>query len=208
PQVRPWVEALERRDLPATGMGYYPPVAINDYYSVGHNHTLSVAASGILANDQSYNGHALTDVLVGGVGHGSLTLNSNGSFTYTPTAGFVGSDSFTYKAYDGSQYSNIATVGISVTNTAPVVTNPGSLTDNEGASVSRSITASDADGDPLTYSATNLPTGLIINASTGLISGTLGSQSAGSYSATVSVSDGYATTTTTFGYTIVDVTVP
>jgi hypothetical protein len=57
--------------------------------------------------------------------------------------------------------------------TPPTVTNPGSLFNHEGDVVHRTIVASDADGDPLTYSATGLPTGLTIDPSTGLITGSI-----------------------------------
>ena len=40
--------------------------------------------------------------MVTSVSHGSLTLNPNGGFSYTPTAGYVGPDSFTYQANDGT----------------------------------------------------------------------------------------------------------
>ena len=58
--------------------------------------------------------------------HGNVTLNPNGSFTYTPDAGYDGPDSFTYRASDGSLDSNEATVTITVTatpNEAPVADN-------------------------------------------------------------------------------------
>src|SRR5262249_62013629 len=77
------------------------PVAVNESYSVSKNNPLTVAASGVLANDTDANGDALTAVLVSGPAHGTLTLNANGSFTYTPAAGYAGADSFTYKANDG-----------------------------------------------------------------------------------------------------------
>jgi VCBS repeat-containing protein len=57
-----------------------------------------VPANGVLANDVSANGNALTAVLASGPAHGTVSLNADGSFTYTPTANFVGSDSFTYQA--------------------------------------------------------------------------------------------------------------
>jgi VCBS repeat-containing protein len=76
-----------------------------------------VAAPGVLANDTDANGDSLTAVLVATVGHGSLTLNANGSFQYTPTAGYSGSDSFTYKANDGRADSNTVTVTITVAET-------------------------------------------------------------------------------------------
>ena len=50
--------------------------------------------------------------------HGSLRFNANGTFTYTPTAGFSGTDSFTYKDYDGLESSSVATVTITVTENA------------------------------------------------------------------------------------------
>jgi hypothetical protein len=50
-----------------------------------------------------------------GVNHGTLTLNSDGSFIYVPNADYNGPDSFTYRASDGSVTGNVATVNINVT---------------------------------------------------------------------------------------------
>ena len=64
--------------------------------------------------------------------HGTVTISSNGGFTYTPTAGYSGSDSFTYKATDGTADSNVATATITVNappNTAPVAVNDSYSTD-------------------------------------------------------------------------------
>jgi CSLREA domain-containing protein len=74
------------------------PLVFAHSYGVLDNGTLSVPASGVLASDVSANGKALTAVLASGPAHGTLTLNSDGSFSYTPVANFVGSDSFTYQA--------------------------------------------------------------------------------------------------------------
>ena len=68
-------------------------------------------------------GDPLTAVLYSGVSHGTLTLNSNGGFTYTPTAGYVGSDGFQYRAYDGTSYSAAKTVTLTVTNAWRAQTN-------------------------------------------------------------------------------------
>lgn len=57
----------------------------------------------------------LTAVLVTGPANGSLTLNSNGHFVYTPTLGYAGSDSFVYKAFDGTDYSSNTTVSLTLT---------------------------------------------------------------------------------------------
>src|SRR5207245_4190218 len=61
------------------------------------------------SNDTDANGDALRAVLVTGPSHGTLTLNLNGSYTYTPNAGYTGPDSFTYQASDGLLPSNTAT---------------------------------------------------------------------------------------------------
>src|SRR4029078_8996324 len=86
------------------------PVAVADSYSVNEDATLTVAAAGVLTNDTDAEGNALTAVLVTDVAHGTLSLKPNGSFTYTPTANYSGSDSFTYKANDGTADSNTVTV--------------------------------------------------------------------------------------------------
>ena len=100
-----------------------PPIANNDSYTILHDHTLSVPAPGVLGNDSDADGDDLTPILVSNVSHGSLTLNTDGSFTYTPVAGFVGIDSFTYKASDGVAESGTVTVAIQVTNSPPVANN-------------------------------------------------------------------------------------
>jgi len=90
------------------------PVAADESYSVLQGSALSVAAPGVLANDTDVDSSSLTAVIVTPPSSGALTLNSNGSFTYTPNPGFRGSDSFTYRAIDGSLGSNAATVSIAV----------------------------------------------------------------------------------------------
>jgi len=70
---------------------------------------------GVLVNDEDEYGDILTAVLEADVSNGTLTLNIDGSFDYMPDLGFFGIDIFTYKAYDGELYSNIATATINVT---------------------------------------------------------------------------------------------
>ncbi|MCC2655714.1 MAG: hypothetical protein K0Q76_822 [Panacagrimonas sp.] len=84
-------------------------------------------------------------------------------------------------------------------NTAPVITNPGNRSGTVGTAVSLQVQASDADGNPLSFSATGLPPGLSISAG-GLITGT--PSTAGTYSSVVTVSDGTTTATANFTWTI------
>src|SRR5207247_597176 len=112
------------------------------------------AAQGVLANDSDVDGDVLTPVLVSGPSHGSLTLNADGSFTYTPSANYNGTDSFAYKANDGSLDSNVATVTITINPVQdPPVANAGpDQTANEAALVAFDGSGSyDVDGDSLTY---------------------------------------------------------
>jgi VCBS repeat-containing protein len=94
-------------------------VATDDAYTIDEDILLSVAAPGVLANDTDPEGQPLTAVLQSGPGSGSLTLNSNGSFTYTPNADFSGTDSFTYFANDGTANSNLAATVIITVNQVP-----------------------------------------------------------------------------------------
>src|SRR5262249_47853902 len=97
------------------------PSAAPDSYTINEDETLAVAAAGVLANDSDVEGDALSAVLVSGPAHGTLSLNADGSFDYTPNADFNGIDSFTYNANDGLA-NGLATVTITVNavNDAPV----------------------------------------------------------------------------------------
>ena len=90
------------------------PVAVADVYTTTQDMPLTVTAPGVLDNDSDGDGDSLTAVLDADVSHGSLTLNADGSFTYTPAAGFSSSDSFSYHAFDGSDASNVVSVMIIV----------------------------------------------------------------------------------------------
>jgi hypothetical protein len=119
----PWkvaqgVEAYEARML-LSGM---PPFAVANSYGVSKD-SYTVAASGVLGNDYDMESDPLTAVLFSNPTNGAVTLNSNGGFTYTPNVGYAGSDSFQYKAFDGTSYSSAATVTLTVTNSWSAQTN-------------------------------------------------------------------------------------
>ncbi len=91
------------------------PIADDDAYTVNEDETLLVdATNGVLHGDDDVDGDSLSAVLVSGPVHGTLTLNSDGSFTYTPNANFNGIDSFTYAANDGTTEGEEAVVAITV----------------------------------------------------------------------------------------------
>jgi hypothetical protein len=94
--------------------GNRPPVAVNDSYATTQGTALTVGAPGVLANDSDPDGNPLSASKVADPANGSVTLNANGSFTYTPAAGFSGTDSFSYRAGDGTAQSPTATVTITV----------------------------------------------------------------------------------------------
>ena len=117
-------------------------MATADAYAVGEDATLNIAAAGVLANDTDVDVEPLSVVEVNGsalnvgatitLGSGAqLTLNANGSFSYNPNGAFEGldtgestTDTFTYRAGDGTASSNAATVTITINgaNDAPVAT--------------------------------------------------------------------------------------
>ncbi len=106
-----------------------PPVAIGDAYTTPANTPLIVAAPGVLGNDSDLDGPTISAVLGISTTSGALTLNANGAFTYTPTTGFTGTDSFTYQAFDGMASSAAVTVTISVTPSTFKWTMTGALGD-------------------------------------------------------------------------------
>lgn len=99
------------------------PVANTDQYGLNQGAALNVnSANGVLSNDNDPDGNPMTAVLVQGPAHGSLTLNSDGSFDYQHNGSTNLSDSFSYHAHDGDLNSAETQVSLSITpthNTAP-----------------------------------------------------------------------------------------
>jgi VCBS repeat-containing protein len=97
------------------------PVVTDDAWSMVQDRTLTVAASGVLANDTDPQGQPIIVAAprpFSGPAHGSLTLNADGSFSYTPVADYSGTDTFTYRATDGFLTSAAATVTITIASSA------------------------------------------------------------------------------------------
>ena len=78
------------------------PQGVNDSFTVTGATSLTIGPSGVLSNDFDIEGSALTASLLAGPSKGTVTLNSDGSFTYIAAVGFDnGTDSFTYSITDG-----------------------------------------------------------------------------------------------------------
>ena len=126
-------------------------LAVPDTLSITHDRTRTVAAPGVLANDVTVLGSIA--VLDSQPSHGSVSLSSNGGYTYDPDPGYVGTDVFRYHGFDGLLSTNTTTVTITIRNAAPVAED-----DEESANAGRKETEDapgvlendhDADGDAL-----------------------------------------------------------
>ena len=125
-----------------------PPVGVLDTGTIGEDGHLVVAAPGVLGNDTDENVPGLTASLSAGVAHGTLILNPNGAFDYTPVSNYNGADAFSYRAYDGQFFSAVTTVNLTVTavNDAPVAKDDVASTQRQ-TPVSIALLANDTDVD-------------------------------------------------------------
>lgn len=93
------------------------PTANDDGFTAQKDQPFTEPAPGVLVNDNANGGGPLTAFLVSPTSHGGISLNGNGSFTYTPNAGYSGTDTFTYRVSNANGFSNVASVTIQVTGT-------------------------------------------------------------------------------------------
>ncbi len=149
------------------------PVAVDDYATVVGNSSLTASAA---INDSDLEGDALTYKVIVAPLHGTVTMNANGGFVYTPALGFKGSDQFRYQLKDQPGALDTATVFINVLpppNTAPTtVQNSYSVAEDNTLFINApGILANDndADGDALVPHLKSAPAhgSLIVNASGG-----------------------------------------
>jgi hypothetical protein len=141
------------------------PVALADHYYTGINTKLTVAAPGVLGND-TLNGATLVSHT--NPAHGTLVLNADGSFTYTPSFFFIGIDSFTY-TLKNSIGSASAAVTIDVPARADLalsLTAPGSV--KSGSSFTYSVKVTNNGPDPALSMTTGIyvPAGLTVTSVT------------------------------------------
>jgi uncharacterized protein YjbI with pentapeptide repeats len=116
--------------------------------------TAEDSAIGITLSATDVDSASLTYSIVSGPAHGGLA-GTPPSVTYTPAADYFGSDSFTFKANDGSLNSNVATVSITVNPVNdPPVANPDAATATAGGTIAISVLANDTDVDDATSTLT------------------------------------------------------
>ncbi|MDO8963388.1 MAG: Ig-like domain-containing protein, partial [Coriobacteriia bacterium] len=91
------------------------PVAGVDSYTTLEDSPLSIAAPGVLLNDTDPESDVLSAQLVHDAARGSVTLQASGAFIYHPAPDFFGTDTFSYRAFDGTGHSAVTTVSVTVT---------------------------------------------------------------------------------------------
>jgi hypothetical protein len=187
-----------------------PPIASDGSFSTPQN-TMHEGFLTAIDIDHSPENSGLIFSIASPPARGSaiLTDSSTGAFIYTPEADFSGADSFTFKAFDGTAYSDDAIISITVTtvNSAPVVAVP--IPDQTGTYGSAFVfafdegTFTDADGDPLSYAVSGLPPGIDFNDLSRTFAGV--PISAGAYVVEVMAGDGATmplTATNSFVFTV------
>jgi VCBS repeat-containing protein len=193
------------------------PEAIADSYTTDEDTVLRIdGRNGVLANDRDEEDDNLSVAASKSETqpeHGTLALNADGSFAYTPAANFNGTDSFTYRANDGQADSATVTVIIKVNsvNDAPTLSAlPPTSSMDELTALNFKAAANDIDNpaSALRFSLADAPAGATIDAASGEFRWTpLEAQGPANYTFRVNVSDGLATATGTVTVTVKEVNV-
>ncbi|NJK70121.1 MAG: tandem-95 repeat protein, partial [Microcoleus sp. SU_5_3] len=185
------------------------PIGNLDTYNIRPNTVLNVPISdGVLANDSDLDGDLLTANLVANPNNGTIALNNNGSFSYTPNPGFTGLDSFTYSISDGVATAQTI-ASINVNNSLPIA-----LIDDYNSFEGQTLNVlfatgvlandSDLDGDLLTANIVKNPNSGTLNFnSDGSFSYTPNPGFSGLDSFTYSTSDGAGSTRSTANINII-----
>jgi len=193
------------------------PVSVSDAYNIDEDTPLEVsAAEGVLANDSDSDTDSTdlkTEIIVDPT-FGTITLNSNGIFTYIPNADYFGLDSFEYKVSDDENYatSSVA-IDVLAINDAPIAENGAYTTDEDTLLTisSPGVLANDADVDSinLTVVVTENPTsGVVVLENDGVFTYTPNADYFGDESFEYTVSDGENEVTATVAIAITDVNDP
>ena len=178
-----------------------PPVSSDKTVTTNEDVSLPID---VTATDVEGNG-AINYTVVSAPTNGSVSVVGNIA-TYIPSANYNGTDSFTYKANDGTDDGNTATVSITITAVDDAsVAQPQSITTNEDTPKSFNLIATEVDGDALTYSIAAAPANGTVTLSGNTATYTPDTDYNGSDSFQFSVNDGTTTTTATVTITVTPV---
>jgi len=153
----PVAATIYRATAPVVTPPNHAPTAVNDSFTMDENAQLT---GNVLTNDTDADGDVLTAAVGTGPSHGTLTLNDNGSFTYTPTENFYGTDTFSYTISDGKGGNALGTVTVTVKSVdpAPVVAQqPYSVDPADPVTGKIKGRFNVTDDDPLTYTMVTGP---------------------------------------------------
>ncbi len=170
--------------------GYFVqvPQGVDDTYATPKDTPLNVVAPGVLGNDV---GTGLSAVAFNGpTTHGTVNLAADGSFTYTPTAGYIGTDSFTYTVQNAAG-SSTATVNLTVTE-SPSITSANAVTFKVGVAGTFTVTATGFPTPSLSETG-SLPAGVTFvdnGNGTATLAGTPAAGTGGAYPLTLTASNG------------------
>ena len=184
------------------------PVAVDDSAATDEDAAVVID---LLANDTDVEGDQLAIVPGSGTlpAHGAVTLNPDGTVTYTPTSDWWGVDSFTYTVSDGQGGSAYATVTVTVNAVAdPPTAAADSVTTDEDTAVDIAVLGndSDPDGDPLTVTGLTQPAnGAALLKADGTVTYTPNANYHGVDSFDYTISAGGATATATVTVTVNEV---
>ncbi|MFZ1425973.1 MAG: DUF2341 domain-containing protein [Geminicoccaceae bacterium] len=170
------------------------PVAVPD---MAMTHTGAPVTIDALANDHDPDGGPISLAGMSMPGHGSLTLTPEQQFVYTPAAGFIGADSFTYSIRDDAGAATTGQVDLTVerSNAPPAPTPDHASSAGEPVTLNLLANDNDPDGDPLRLTALTVPLeGQIAVNTDGTVTYTPPSGFTGTDSFTYQVSDGVAVT--------------
>jgi len=178
-----------------------PPVSSDKTVTTNEDVSLPID---VTATDVEGNG-SINYTIVSAPTNGSVSVVGN-IITYVPSANYNGTDSFTYKANDGVDDGNTATVSITITAVDDAsVAQPQSITTNEDTPKSFNLIATEVDGDVLTYSIAAAPANGTVTLSGNTVTYTPDTDYNGSDSFQFSVNDGTTTTTATVSITVTPV---
>ncbi|WP_210188456.1 Ig-like domain-containing protein [Methylobacterium sp. 174MFSha1.1] len=188
------------------------PVALDDAATTPEDVPVRIA---VLANDVDADADPLA-IVAASAGAGSVAIDG-GALVYTPAPDFNGTDTIVYTIADGNGGFASASVRVTVlaANDAPVSAPIANRIDTDGQALvlgeaqDFSVYFSDPEGGALTFAATGLPQGLIIDPATGLVSGTIAGNAStvggGVYGVTITASDGTLSTSRAFTWFIANI---